>query len=153
MWGAEHVNIRARNGFYYDTEPPTVVSNLETGEPLTTRKLCAVRKSRRSLLRWAASAAPMCVKVLPSPSAPPSDPAPSASCTKTTVSFLMTIPVGSVQVDPSRDRNALDLDVGAIVLTSDTREAAECRSGSAATPSPENLQQWRRESIQLQEKN
>jgi len=46
----------------------------------------------------------------------------------------------------------LDLDVGAIALTRDTREAAEFFHPVHGNPNAELLRQWTREGIKLQEK-
>ena len=70
---------------------------------------------------------------------------------KSTVTFRITIPLGSVRVDASKSI-ALDLEVGAIALTSDSREAAEFLHPVHGNPKPENLQEWARDGIVLQEK-
>jgi VWFA-related protein len=132
---AEHVDVRARNGFYYGT-PSSPSAKSARDEEI---------KALASSLAY--SAVPMFVKVLPSP--PPTTSTSSAP-KKTTVRFLMTIPLSSVKVDVSRSY-PLDLDVGAIALTSKTREAAELLHPVRGNPKPENLQQWTSQGIKLQE--
>lgn len=135
----EHANVRARNGFYYG--PP----------PAETPKRPQEINALASALPY--SAVPMYVKVLSSSAPVPSpDSAPAASGNKTTVAFLMTIPLTSIAVDPSR-KNPLNLEVGAIALTADNKkEAAEFIEPVRGDPTPENLAKWKREGIRLQEK-
>lgn len=133
---AEHANVRARNGFYYGTPP------LET--PKRPQEINALASPLPQ------SAVPMYVKVLPSPAGAAQDSAPAGNG-KTTVAFLMTIPTSSVTFDPSR-QNPLDLEVGAIALTNDAKEAAEFLHPVLGKPTPENLKQWAQEGIRLQEK-
>jgi VWFA-related protein len=132
----EHANVRARDGFYY-------------GTPAETPKRAQEINALASALSY--SAVPMYVKVLPSSPAPSPGSVPAASGNKTSVAFLMTIPLGSITIDPSR-QSPLDLEVGAIALTDNTKEAAEFTEPVRGNPTPENLQQWKREGIRLQEK-
>jgi hypothetical protein len=64
----------------------------------------------------------------------------------------MTIPLSGLLIDPS-SRAALDVEVGAIALTRDTKgpkEAAEFIQPVRGNPKPENLQAWARDGIKLQ---
>jgi VWFA-related protein len=132
---AEHVDVRARSGFYYGIAPPDDPKSAHTAEI----------KALASPL--AATAVPMSVKVLPAqPAAGASSPSG-----KTPVAFLITIPLSSVRVDAVA-ASPLDLDVGAIALTSKNTEAAEFFHPVRGTPKPENIQQWTRDGIKLQEK-
>jgi VWFA-related protein len=135
---AEHVDVRARSGFYYGVTPPDDPKSAHTAEI----------KVLASPL--AATGVPMYVKVLPAASAPPAANASSASG-KTTVAFLITIPFSSVRID-SVAASPLDLDVGAIALTNKNTEAAEVFHPVRGTPKPENIQQWQRDGLKLQEK-
>jgi hypothetical protein len=54
-------------------------------------------------------------------------------------------------VDPSSS-SALDLEIGAIALTRDTREAGEFLHPVRGNPKPEVLRQFAREGIRLREK-
>jgi VWFA-related protein len=132
----EHANVSARNGFYYGTPP---VEQAKHPEEL---------KALASALPQ--SAVPMFVKVLGPPN-PASTPA-SAAGGKKTIAFRMTIPLSGLLIDPS-SRAALDVEVGAIALTRDTKgpkEAAEFIQPVRGNPKPENLQAWARDGIKLQ---
>lgn len=133
---AEHADVRARNGFYYGTPPVEV--------PKHSQEISALASPLPQ------SAVPMYVKVLSSPSAPSPNAAPAAAG-KTTVAFLVTIPLNGVVVDPS-SKNPLDLEVGGIALTSGAKEAGEFVQPVAGNPPAENLAQWKRDGIRLQEK-
>jgi hypothetical protein len=131
---AEHVDVRARNGFYYGAPTPQDPKSVRNDEI----------NALASSLGY--SALPLYVKVLP-----PADPAPPPSGQKRTVSFLLTIPFGGIKVDPSQP-NPVDLDIGAIALTRDTREAAEFFHFVHGNPQSPNVQQWVREGVKLEEK-
>ncbi len=131
---AEHVDVRARNGFYYGVAPPDDPKHVHEAEV----------KALASPL--AASGVPMYVKLL----APQSPAGPNASG-KTAVSFLLTIPFSSVRIDAVA-ASPLDLDVGAIALTGKNTEGAELFHPVRGTPKPENIEQWKRDGIKLQEK-
>jgi hypothetical protein len=64
---------------------------------------------------------------------------------------LITIPLGSVTVDPSLPA-ALDLEVGAIALDKKVKEAGEFLHPVKGNPKPETLKQFAKDGIQLQEK-
>jgi len=133
---AEHADVRTRDGFYF-------------GQSLREDPKSAHDDEVSALASpLAYSAVPMFVKALPSPA--PSSPAPAADGKKT-VEFLVTIPLGSVGIDPLRP-HPLDLEVGAIALTSDNREAAEFIHPVQGNPKPENLEAWARDGIKFQEK-
>jgi VWFA-related protein len=133
---AKHANVRARNGFYYGNPVPSGSESAHDAEILALASPLAY------------SAVPMYVRVLaPAPTAS-ADTAPGQ---KTTVEFLVTIPLGSIRVDPSSS-SALDLEVGAIALTRDTREAGEFLHPVRGNPKPEVLQQFARDGIKLREK-
>jgi len=129
---AEHVQVRARDSFYYGVPPFADTKSVRDEEV----------NALASSLGY--SGVPMFVKVLPPDAAP-------ADAGKTVTAFLVTIPATSVRIDPSRP-NPLDLDVGAIALTRDTREAAEIFHPVHGNPNAELLRQWTREGIKLQEK-
>ncbi|MGB8064839.1 MAG: VWA domain-containing protein [Candidatus Sulfotelmatobacter sp.] len=130
-----HVDVRARNGFYYGVAP------VKDAKSARSEEVNALASS------LAYSAVPMFVKVLGR--APASDPAQSSQ--KISVLFLITIPLSGVKIDSSRP-DALDLDVGAIALTRDVREAAEFLHPVGGNPKAEQLQAWGREGIKLHEK-
>jgi VWFA-related protein len=131
----EHVNVRARNGFYYGNPAPPVEV------PKRPQEINALASPLSN------SGVPMYVKVLPP--APSSGSAPASG--KKTVGFLITVPFNGIKIDPS-SANPLDLDVGAIALTSKVKEAAELVHPVRGDPTPENLKQWARDGIKLQEK-
>ncbi len=134
---AEHADVRSRDGFYF-------------GDPSPRDQKSAHDEEISALASpLAYSAVPMFVKVLPSPT--PSAAEPAAPGKKTTVEFLVTIPLGSVAIDPLRP-HPLDLEVGAIALTGDKQEAAEFVRPIQGNPKPENLDAWARDGIKLQEK-
>jgi hypothetical protein len=133
---AEHSKVRARDGFYYET--PTAPA------PQLARD--AEINALASPLAY--SAVPMYVRVLPHTS---SDSTATSPATKTKIEFLVTIPLSSVKIDPVSS-SPLDLEVGAIALTSDTREAGEFLHPVRGNPKPEALQQFAREGIKLREK-
>jgi VWFA-related protein len=136
---AEHANVRARNGFYYGTTEPSA-----SQPTVHDAEINALASS------LAYSAVPMYVLVLPPTPAPPDSPtAPPA--TKTTVEFLVTIPLSSIRIDPASS-SPLDLEVGAIALTRDIREAGEFFHPVRGNPKSEALQQFAREGITLREK-
>jgi VWFA-related protein len=133
---AEHVEVRTRDGFYYGQPstpaPPTVhdqeINALASAVPL--------------------SAIPMFVKVL----APAATDAATEAATgndKKKTQFLMTIPLAGISIDPTQS-NPLDLEIGAIALTRDTREAAEFLHPVRGNPKPEIVQAWARDGIKLQ---
>jgi len=128
---ADHVDVRARDGFYY-------------GQP-SAPNLPTVHDQEINALASALpySAIPMFVTVLP-----PVASDPDAS-DKKKIQFMMTIPLGGVNIDPAQP-NPLDLDVGAIALTRDTREAAEFSHPVRGNPKPENLEAWARDGIRVQ---
>jgi VWFA-related protein len=134
---AEHANIRARSGFFYGNPAPS-------GTPQSAHD--AEINALASPLAY--SAVPMYVRVLP-PTSPDSTSAPPDK--KTKVEFLVTIPLSSVRVDPVSS-SPLDLEVGAIALTRDTREAGEFLHPVRGNPKPDTLQQFAREGIKLREK-
>jgi VWFA-related protein len=128
---ADQAHVRARSGFYY-------------GNPLTSKKAPAPHADEIAALAspLASSGVIMNVRVLP--------PGPGAG-SKTTTHFLITIPLASVTVDPSRTA-PLDLEVGAIALDKNMKEAGEFLHPVRGNPKPETLQQFAREGIQLEEK-
>jgi hypothetical protein len=131
---AEHVDVRSRDGFYYGVLAPA-----------------DSKSARDQEISALASAVPytavaMSVKVIP-----PAAAQPSASANKIAVEFLLTIPASSISVDPSQP-NPLDLDVGAIALTRDSREAAEFLQPVHGNPSQEVHKAWARDGIRLREK-
>jgi hypothetical protein len=130
-----HVEVRARDGFYY-------------GIP-AVNDMQSVRKEEMNALAspLAHSAVPMYVKVL----GPSSATEPHAAATKRTVEFLVTIPLKSIRIDPLQTA-PLNLEVGAIALTSDTREAGEFLRPVSGNPKPETLQVWARDGIKLRQK-
>ncbi len=128
-----HVDVRARDGFYYGIAP---VNDTQT-----------IRKQEVNALgsTLARSAVPMYVKVLGP------DSSSAASPEKKTVEFLVTIPLSSVKIDVSQP-HSLDLEVGAIALTRDMREAGEFLHPVSGTPRQKDVQVWERDGIKLQEK-
>jgi VWFA-related protein len=130
----EHVDVHARDGFYYGMAAPTdpnsaheqVINALASSLPVT--------------------AVPMFVKALP-----PSAGNTPAAADKKTIQFLFTIPLSSVDIDMSVSP-PLSLDLGAIALTRDTREAGEFVLPVRGNPKPENLQTWQRDGIKVQQK-
>ncbi|HWY21614.1 MAG TPA: VWA domain-containing protein [Candidatus Acidoferrum sp.] len=135
---AEHASIRARSGFYYGSP--------EAPGPRSAHD--AEINALASPLAY--SAVPMYVRVLPQASAAPAD-AASTLRQKTAVEFLVTIPLTSIRVDPSSP-SPLDLEIGAIALTRDTREAGELLHPVRGNPKPEVLRQFARDGIKLREK-
>jgi VWFA-related protein len=136
---AEHARVRARSGFYFGTP--------ETSGAHSTRDVEI--NALASPLGY--SAVPMYVRVLPPPAAPSATVAPSLLGQKTTVEFLVTIPLASIQLDSS-SASAMDLEVGGIALTRDAREAGEFLHPVRGNPTPETLRQFAREGIKLREK-
>jgi len=126
---AEHVSIHARTGFYYGTSSAGDAKSIHAEE---------INALASSLPR---SGVPMFVKILPS--------RPSSG-DKRILHFLMTIPFRGVTVDSSA-ANPLDLDVGAIALTTDTREAAESFHPVRGNPQPGDIQAWKQEGIKLEQ--
>jgi VWFA-related protein len=126
---AEHANVHSRDGFYYgqpSTPAPPSVHDQEINALASAVPISAI---------------PMFVKVL--------TPAAATESDKKKTQFLMTIPLAGVTID-STQPNPLDLEIGAIALTRDTREAAEFLHPVRGNPNPENLQAWAREGIMLQ---
>jgi VWFA-related protein len=133
----EHGNIRARDGFYYQESP--------FADPKTAHD--AEINALASALAY--SALPMYVRVLP-PAAAPTAPAASTPA-RMTVEFLVTIPLSSIRIDPA-NANSLDLEIGAIALNRDSREAGEFLHPVRGSPKPEVLQAFARDGIKLKEK-
>jgi VWFA-related protein len=132
---AEHANIRARNGFFYGSPAPPGPQSARDSEI----------NALASPLAY--SAVPMYVRVL----SPPASSSAASTPGKTTVEFLVTIPLSSIKIDPSNPY-PMDLEIGAIALTRDTREAGEFLHPVRGNPKPESLQQFAREGIKLREK-
>jgi len=130
---AEHADVSARNGFYYGAARAEVPKRSEEINTLASP--------------LPHSAVPMYVKVLPPPPAP-SPASVSSSSGKTAVEFMMTLPLGSVTIDRSR-RTSLDLEIGAIALTKDIKEAAEFLEPVRGNPTNEDLQRWAHEGLRL----
>ena len=130
-----HVDIRARDGFYFGISP------IKDAESTRKEEVSALASA------LARSAVPMYVKVL----GPASPATPSSSGEKKTIEFLVTIPFSSVKIDITQP-HPLDLEVGAIALTRDMREAAEFLHPVSGNPGQYNLQLWERDGIKLQEK-
>jgi hypothetical protein len=97
------------------------------------------------------SAIPMSVRVLPPAPAAPAAATPPATESKTTIEFLLTIPLSGVRIDPGSS-NPMDLEVGGIAMTRDTREAGEFLHPVQGNPKPELLQKFATEGIKLNEK-
>jgi hypothetical protein len=135
---AEHADVRARNGFYYGSSAPSGPQPPRDAEILALASPLAY------------GAVPMYVRVLP-PAPTPSPDAPPTPPGKKTIEFLVTIPLNSIKVDPS-NTYPLDLEIGAIALTKDKREAGEFLHPVRGNPKPEILRQFAREGIKLQEK-
>jgi len=131
----EHLDVRARNGFYYGVLPAGDSKSVRDDE---------INALASPL---AASGVPMFVKVLPSQASS----TPPAAGGKNTVEFLMTIPLSSIKIDGTRS-TPLDLEVGAIALTDQGKEAGEFLHPVQGNPKPENVQQWARDGIKLKEK-
>jgi VWFA-related protein len=132
---AEHATVSARNGFFYGTPPAELAKRPEEIKALASA--------------LPESGVPMFVKVLgPAPAAADS---PAAATGKKTISFRVTIPLSSLQIDPA-NRTALDLDVGAIAITPNTKEAGEFLHPVRGNPKPEHLQEWARWGMKLDEK-
>jgi VWFA-related protein len=134
----DHANIRARNGFFYGSEQ---TPSPQTGHDTEINALASP---------LASSAVPMYVLVLPPAATPVADAAPTPPG-KTTVEFLLTIPLASVKIDSSSP-HPMDLVIGAIALTGDIKEAGELLHPVRGNPDPELLQKFAREGIKLQEK-
>jgi VWFA-related protein len=135
----EHATVRARNGFFYGTAAPN-----DSQPTVRDAEINALASS------LAYSAVPMYVRVLPQAPTPP-DATATPPDKKTTVEFLLTIPLSSIKIDPSNPY-PMDLEIGAIALTRDTREAGEFLHPVRGNPKPESLQQFAREGIKLREK-
>ena len=131
----DHTSVHARDGFYYGAPPPDDAT--------------AVREAENTALASPLpySAVPIYVKVLP----PDANAAAATAPDKKKIEFLMIIPVSGIKIDPTKP-NSLDLDVGAIALTRDTREAAEFSHPVRGNPKPEALKQLDQEGIRLHEK-
>jgi len=134
---AEHADVRARTGFYF-REPPS-------NDPKAVHD--EIIGALASSVGY--SSVPMFVNVV-SPSGS-NDPPHAAAGAKTTVEFLVTIPVSGINIDSLRSY-PLDLQVGVIALTRDVREQAEFSHDVRGAPSPENLEAWARDGIKIQEK-
>jgi hypothetical protein len=91
----------------------------------------------------------MYVRVLP-PAAAPTAP-PASTPAKTKVEFLVTIPLSSIRIDPA-NANSLDLEIGAIALNRDSREAGEFLHPVRGSPKPDVLRTFARDGIMLKEK-
>jgi hypothetical protein len=128
---AEHVDVRARDGFYFGEPAPSNSKSVRDQEV----------NSLASALPM--TAVPMFVKAMPS--------AAQGSGEKKTIEFLITLPLTSVDVDMSVSL-PLNLELGAIALTRDHREAGEFVQPVSGNPKPENLETWAREGIKLQQK-
>lgn len=133
---AEHARVRVRDGFYY--EDPSLPSP-ETARQSEVEALASP---------LAISAIPMRVRVLPWAAKAN---APSLVGAKKAVEFMLTIPLNGIKLDPSGD-NPLNLEVGAIAITTDPREVAEFLHPVHGNPNPELLRKLSREGIQLREK-
>lgn len=118
---AEHADVRARSGFYYG-------SSGASGSQPTVHD--AEINALASPLAY--SSVPMFVRVLPPAAASPAA-TPDSQDKKTTVEFLVTIPLGSVKIDPS-SANPLDLEIGGIALTAKIRKEESFSIPCAATP-------------------
>ena len=132
-----HANVRTRNGFYYGNPTPASPTSARDAE---------VNALASSL---AYSALPMYVRVLP-PAAASTNATPAPG-QKTTVEFLVTIPLSSITVNPASS-SPLDLEIGGIALTRDTQEAGEFLHPVRGNPKPEALRQFARDGIKLREK-
>jgi VWFA-related protein len=132
-----HANVRTRNGFYYGNPTPASPTSARDAE---------VNALASSL---AYSALPMYVRVLP-PAAASANATPAPG-QKTTVEFLVTIPLSSITVNPASS-SPLDLEIGGIALTRDTQEAGEFLHPVRGNPKPEALRQFARDGIKLREK-
>jgi VWFA-related protein len=132
----EHGEVRARERFYY--ESPSVSTNVQAQHQDEIVALASP---------LAASGVRMNVRVLKQASAA----AGSSGGGKTTIPFVITIPLESVTFDSSRDY-ALDLEVGAIALDKDMKEAGEFLHPVRGNPKPETVGQFAREGIRLDEK-
>jgi VWFA-related protein len=135
---ADHVTVRARAGFYFGVAAPPTPQSVHDTEVIALGSSLAY------------SAVPIYVRVLP-PASTPAAAHASAPEMKTTIDFLVTIPLSGIKIDPTRT-NALDLEIGAIALTRDTREAGEFLQPVHGNPTPETLQQFGREGLKLHEK-
>jgi VWFA-related protein len=136
---AEHLNLRARNGFYF-------------GNPEPANSQLTVHDAEINALAspLAYSAVPMYVRVLPPATTPLPDPTPAAG-RKVTVDFLITIPLSSIKIDPASP-NPFDLEVDGIALTRDVREAGEFLRPLRGHPKSEAIQELARDGIKLREK-
>ena len=130
-----HVDIRARDGFYYG------VSRVKDAESARKEEINALAST------LARSAVPMYVKAL----GPASSATPVSPEEKRPMEFQVTIPLSSVKIDVSQP-HPLDLEVGAIALTRDMREAAEFLHKVTAAPREKDLQLAARDGIKLREK-
>ncbi len=135
---AEHASVRTRNGFYYGNPAPASPQSAHDAE---------INALASSL---AFSAVPMYVRVLPPAPTTPGN-ATSAPSKKTTVEFLVTIPLSSINVDQASS-SPIDLEVGAIALTHDTPEAGEFLHPVRGNPKLDVLRQFARDGIKLREK-
>jgi VWFA-related protein len=136
---AEHANVRARSGFYFGASEPS------GSQPERAAEINALASS------LAYSAIPMSVRVLPPAPVPPATATTSPAGNKTTVEFLLTIPLKGIRIEPGIP-NPMDLEVGGIALTRDTREAAEFLHPVQGNPKPDLLQKFAAEGIKLNEK-
>ena len=137
----EHASVHARDGFYYGAPLPDDSQSVHEAEV----------NALASPLAY--SGVPMYVKALPSPPAAPVDPAAASSGNsgKKTIEFLVIIPISGIKIDPTKS-NSLDVDVGAIALTRDMREAAEFSHPVRGNPKPDEVQKLSQEGIRLREK-
>jgi len=135
---ADHINVRARDGFYYGT------SGARGSEPdIHDAEINALASP------LAYSAIPLSVRVLPPAANPSPDQTPAG---KKTIEFLLTIPLTAIKIDPTNP-NPMDLQVGGIALTpNDSKEAGEFLHPVQGNPTPDLLKKFATEGIKLQEK-
>ena len=132
---AKQADVRARSGFYYGdrevSDKPRKPHEDEINALASPLASSGVRMNVRVLLQRT--------------------PSPASAGGKTTAQFLLIIPLDSVTIDPTRDA-ALDLEVGAIALDKNMKEAGEFLHPVRGNPKPEILRQFAQEGIRLQEK-
>ena len=130
----EHGAVRARSGFYYeDKSGPSQPSAHHADEIEALASPIPATAVRFN------------VRVLQ-----PEVTVTATSEGKKTARFLMAIPLESVNIDPTR-ADALDLEVGAIALDKDGKEAGETMRPLRGNPSAEAVKKLASEGIKLRE--
>lgn len=129
----DHADVRARGGFYY-RKPPNE-------DPKAAHE--EILKALASPVPY--SGVPMFVKVLSQ-----SKPVEPAASPKSTIEFLLTLPLSGIDVDYVRP-NPLDLEIGVIALTNEPQEVAEFSHDVRGSPHSGDLERWAHDGIVIKE--